>query len=766
MFGQGPLPTGCGCGKCRRGNPSPTPQRVVLRAGFPRCGGGARVPGGGRLLPGCGASGVGRPPTPNRPSFGAGGRGPLPTGCGCGGCGRGNPSPSPQRALLRASFAPWWGGHEGARGGRSCLGAGRPGSGALLPPTARPLGRGAGAHYPLAVGAGAAGVRNTSPTPQRALLRAGFARCGSSTRAPGGGASILGLGRPGSSALPSPTTRPFECGRGPLPTGCGCGKCGRGDSSPTPQRALLRAGVARCGGGTRAPGGAPLAWVRGVRGQALSHPQPPVLWGVRPGPTTHWLWVRGCGPGEPSPTPQRAFLRASFAPCRGGVRVPGGGALAWVWGVRGRALSHPRALVLSGVRLGPTTHWLLVRGMRRGDPSPTPERALLRAGFARCGMRHEGARGGAPLAWVWGARGRALSHPRPLVFWGVRPGPTTHWLWVREVRAWGPVTNRTARAPASWLCALCERHEGAQGGRLLPGCGASRVGRSPTPNRPSFGACGRGPLPTGCGCGGCGLRDPSPTPQRALLRAGLAPSGSSTRAPGGALLAWVWGVRGQTDTHTQTPRPGIAGRSRSPSSNTHTHTAHPSQEWRGASGVRTPAHTHPNTLARTGGAQPKPEPKHTHPRRTPQPGVAGYRGSTHTNTHTPIPQPEVAGRSRNPSPNTHTHAAHPSQEWLGNKESAHTSTHTPQHPSQEWRGAPETRTHTHTPRPHTTARSGGVQGWHPHQHTHTHQHTSKARWGAAESRSQTHTPTPHAPARSGGIQGEHAHQHAEPQHPS
>ena len=43
-------------------------------------------------------------------------------------------------------------------GGASCLGAGRPGSGALPAPTTRPFGRAAGAHYPLAVGAGNAGV--------------------------------------------------------------------------------------------------------------------------------------------------------------------------------------------------------------------------------------------------------------------------------------------------------------------------------------------------------------------------------------------------------------------------------------------------------------------------------------------------------------------------------------------------------------------------------------------------------------------------------
>ena len=141
-----------------------------------------------------------------------------------------------------------------------------------------------------------------------------------------------------------------------------------------------------------------------------------------------------------------------------------------------------------------------------------------------------------PPAWVWGVRGRALSHPRQLVLSGLRPGPTTHWLWVRGVRAWGPVTNPTARALASWLWALWRRHEGAQGGRLLPECEASGDGRSPTPDHSSAQACGRGPLPTGCGCGGCGHGDPSPTPQRALLRAGFARSGGGMRMPGGGRL--------------------------------------------------------------------------------------------------------------------------------------------------------------------------------------------------------------------------------------
>ena len=203
-----------------------------------------------------------------------------------------------------------------------------------------------------------------------------------------------------------------------------------------------------------------------------------------------------------------------------------------MWGVRGRVLSHPRPLVLSGVRPGPTTHWLSVRGVQAWGPVTNLIARALASWLCALWGRHEGL-GGAPPAWVWGVQGRALSQPRSLVRSGVRPGPTTHWLWLRGVQARGPVTNPTARALASWLCALWKRHEDARGGRLLPWCGASGDGRSPNPDHSSFRACGRGPLPTGCGYGGCGHGDPSPTPQRALLRAGFARCGGGMRVPGG-----------------------------------------------------------------------------------------------------------------------------------------------------------------------------------------------------------------------------------------
>ena len=135
---------------------------------------------------------------------------------------------------------------------------------------------------------GGCGRGDPSPTPPCALLRAGFARCGGGTRVPGGGRFLPGCGASGVGRSPTPDHLSLRaCGRGPLPTGCGCGECGCGDPPPTPQRALASWLCALWGRHEGARGGAPLAWVWGVRGRVISHPRPLVLSGVRPGPTTH-----------------------------------------------------------------------------------------------------------------------------------------------------------------------------------------------------------------------------------------------------------------------------------------------------------------------------------------------------------------------------------------------------------------------------------------------------------------------------------------------
>ena len=287
-------PLAVGAGGCGRGDPSPTPQRALFRAGFARCGGGTRAPGGG--APPAWVWGVrGRALShPRLPALWAGCRGPLPTGCGYGGVWACGPVTNPTARGLASWLCALWGRHEGARGGRLLPGCGASGVGRSRTPDCPPSGRAAGAHYPLAVGAGVGGVGTRHQPHSARSCELALPRCGGSIRVPGEGASCLGVGPPMPGALPPPTARPL--GGLPGPTthwlwvwgGCGCG-----DPSPTPQRALLRAGFARCGGGTRAPGGGRL--LPGCAASGVGRFQSPnarPLSGL-PRPTTHWLWVRG-----------------------------------------------------------------------------------------------------------------------------------------------------------------------------------------------------------------------------------------------------------------------------------------------------------------------------------------------------------------------------------------------------------------------------------------------------------------------------------------
>ena len=229
--------------------------------------------------------------------------------------------------------------------------------------------------------------------------------------------------------------------------------------------------------------------------------------------------------------------------------------------------------------------------------------------------------------------------------------PSQEWRGAAETRAQIHTPTPRTRARSGWVTAHpCQEWLGASGARtrahIQPNTPA-RSGRAQPKREPKYTYPHRAPVP------------------------GVAGS-PRTRARSG----WVQAEPAHEHTHSPTPQPGVAGRSLNPSPNTQTHTAHPSQEWRGASGERTRGHTQPNSPARSGGAQPKPEPKHTHPSHTPQPGEAGYRRSKHT------------------------------------------STHTPEHPNQEWRGAAGTRMQPHTPTPRTCARSGRVQAERTHKRTH------------------------------------------------
>ena len=554
-----------------------------------------------RLLPWCGASRVGRSPIPeSQPSGWAAGAN-YPLAVGAGGCGRGDPSSTPQRALLRAGFARCGGGTRAPGGGASCLDVGRPGSGALPPPTARPLGglpgptthwlwvrggagvgtrhqphsarscvlwgrlegarggrllpacgvsgvgrsptpdcppsgRAAGAHYPLAVGAGGCGRGDPSPTPQGALLRAGFARCGGGKRAPGGGASCLGVGRPGSGALPPPTARPL--GGLPGPTthwlwvrgGAGVGTRHQSNSA---RSCGLWGRLEGARGGRLLPG-------CGASGVGRSH-IPDCLPSGRAAGDHYPLAVGagGCGRGDPSPTPLRALLRAGFARCGGGMRVPGGGASCLSRGVQGRALSHLRLPALWAGCGGPLPTGCGCGGVQAWGLVTNPTARALASWLCALWGRHEGARGGRLLPGCGASAVGPSPTPtaRPL---GGLLGPTTHWLWVRG----GAGVGTRHQPHSARSCVLWGRLEEARGGRLLPACGASGVGRSPTPDCPPSGRATGAHYPLAVGAGGCGRGDPSPTPKRALLRAGFARCGGGTRAPGGGHLLPGCGASG------------------------------------------------------------------------------------------------------------------------------------------------------------------------------------------------------------------------------
>ena len=147
---------------------------------------------------------------PRLPALWAGSRGPLPTGCGCGGVQVWGRVTNPTARALTSWLCALWGRHEGAGGGgASCLAVEHPVSGALPPPSARPLGGllGPTTHW-LWVRGGAGVATRQQPHSARSfelVLRA----VGAAGGRPGGGASCLGVGCPVSGALPPPTARPL-----------------------------------------------------------------------------------------------------------------------------------------------------------------------------------------------------------------------------------------------------------------------------------------------------------------------------------------------------------------------------------------------------------------------------------------------------------------------------------------------------------------------------------------------------------------------------
>ena len=277
-------------------------------------------------------------------------------------------------------------------------------SGALPPPAARPLGGLSGSFthvlWVRVYGRGAPALSLWLACPAKGLLAAALVGGGL-----GGVAFHRCEGRLVSGAVSPPAARPLgRAARVPRPVFPGCGRCGRGDPASAPQRALLRAVVARCGGGGRAPlvGGAFRRYEGRLNSGARLPPAPRPLDGLS-GSATHALCARACGCGGPALSLWLACPVEGCVPRRWWEAVPAGFTFHRCEGrlVSG-AVSPLAARPLGPAARVPRPVFLRCGWCRREDPAPVPQRALLRAVVARCGGGGRASLGEMPCAVVRG----------------------------------------------------------------------------------------------------------------------------------------------------------------------------------------------------------------------------------------------------------------------------------------------------------------------------------------------------------------------------
>ena len=411
--------------------------------------------GGGRLLSGGVASGVGLSPSPSRPSMGQAAGARCPFSAGMAGVDVGTRHrPHCTRSCvfdLRAVGVA----RGCSRRGASCLDVGRPGLGALPPPAARPWGRrpGPAARFPRARGVRAWG--SVSNRTARALVRWPCTLWGRHEGAGGGGGLLpwsraSTVGRSPSSSRPSmgqaaddaarfswaPGVRPW----GPV-------------TNPT-VRALERWLCALWGRHKGAQGWEACCLVAGHPGYGALLPPAARPWGRLPGRAAHFPSARGVWAWGPVTNPRARSCELAFRAVRAARGRPGGGASCRLGGRSGLGALPPPAARPWGRPPGPAACFPWAReGAGVGSRHQPHSARSCELPLRTVGAAHWRPGGGASCLGV-GRPGLGALPPPDARPWGMRPGPDARFLGARGVRAWGPVTNPTARAIASWPCAL------------------------------------------------------------------------------------------------------------------------------------------------------------------------------------------------------------------------------------------------------------------------------------------------------------------------
>ena len=308
---------------------------------------------------------------------------------------------------------------------------------------------------------------------------------GAACRRGGGGPSPGGVachrceGPLVSGTVPPPAARPLgRAARVPRPVCPGCGRIGCEDPARAPQRAPLRAGVARCGGGRRAsPGGGAFRRCEGrLRSGAPPPPAARPLGGLS-GSATHVLWarVRGCG----GPALSAWLASPVGAACRGGDGGPSSRGVA-CHRCEGRLLSGavplPTARPLGRAAGVSATRVSRVRLVWAWGPGTCPTACAL-AG-RRCALwgRRKGVPGGGAFRRCEGRLRSGAPPPTTARPPGGLSGSATHVLWARVRGCGGPALSAWLASPVGAACRGGDGGPSSRGvachhceGRLLSG---------------------------------------------------------------------------------------------------------------------------------------------------------------------------------------------------------------------------------------------------------------------------------------------------------